>query len=122
MLFDGPGWYAPINFSLAPYDLPSGHTAFGSENHSCPNGDMVTNPYLSADDRCIFYHAASGNTSLRSDYDVFPHLHVMSDVNKIVELGAASDDGRIQSASIDGRIGADLNVIVDLQPADLGKF
>src|SRR5437879_3684908 len=114
MPFEGTGWHSPINFSLAPDDLSGGYTAFGAENHSCPNGDMVTEAHLAAYDCRILNHGTAGDPCLGSNDDIFSNLHVVSDVNKIVQLGTASDDGCVESASIDRCIGADLDVIMDL--------
>ena len=46
----------------------------------------------------------------------------MSDVHQVIDLGSAANHGNIERAAIDGRIGANFNVVPDFQPPDLGKL
>ena len=46
----------------------------------------------------------------------------MPDVDQIVELGAIADRGDAQSRAIDAGIRADLDIIADLDAADLREF
>lgn len=43
----------------------------------------------------------------------------MTDLNQIVELGAALDDRRFEGSSIDAGVGTDLDVVFDDDFADL---
>ena len=60
--------------------------------------------------------ARSGNAGLRRDHDIASHVHVVAEVDQIVDLHAALDAGFFQSAAIDGRVGADLDVIFNHEP------
>src|SRR5882757_2865927 len=50
------------------------------------------------------------------------NLHVVPDVNKVVELHAFGDASVVQRAAIDGGVCADLHLVGDLHDADLRKF
>ena len=65
---------------------------------------------------------AAGKSGLRGDHYIFSDLAVMTDVHQIVDLRASADAGDVQGAAIHGRVGADLDVIFNFQPADLRKL
>ena len=48
-----------------------------------------------------------------------PIEHVVADLDEIVDLGALADHGVADGAAVDGRVGADLDIILDDDPADL---
>src|SRR5258705_13601891 len=50
------------------------------------------------------------------------NLHVVPDVDKIVEFDALGDAGVVQRAAIDGRVRADFDIVRNLHDADLRKF
>ncbi len=53
---------------------------------------------------------------------MFPECDVMGDLDEVIDLGAASDDGGAEGAAVDGDVGADFDVVVDDDLADLGDF
>src|SRR5258708_2255094 len=50
------------------------------------------------------------------------NLHVVPDVDKIVEFDALGNAGIVQRAAIDGGVCADFDIVRDLHDADLRKF
>src|SRR5207247_2300652 len=44
------------------------------------------------------------------------------DVDQVVDLGAASDAGRVQGSAVDSGVGTDLDVIGNLESASLREF
>src|SRR5690349_6823179 len=54
--------------------------------------------------------------AMSSDDDVVPDLH------QIINFGALADDRVVQGAPVDGRIGPDLDVVLDDDAADLRHF
>ena len=48
--------------------------------------------------------------------------HIVADLDQIVDLGALADHGIADGAAVDGRIGADLDVVLDDDAADLRHF
>ncbi len=51
-----------------------------------------------------------------------PTLHVVADVNQVVELGPAANARLLERPAVNGRVGSDLNVVLDDQRALLGKL
>ena len=49
-------------------------------------------------------------------------LHIVADLDQIIDLGAFADHGVAQSAAIDGGGGADLDPVLDDDAAQLGDF
>ena len=56
---------------------------------------------------------------LRHDDAMAPDRHVVADLDQIVDLGALADHGVADRAAVDGGAGADLDVVLDDDPADL---
>src|SRR5262249_854274 len=56
------------------------------------------------------------------DYGVFPYLHVMRDLDEIVELHSSSNDCRFEGAAVDACIRSDLNVVFDDHATNLWKL
>src|SRR4029077_15945665 len=53
---------------------------------------------------------------------MYANLHVVPDVDEVVELDALGDTRVVQRAAIDGGVCADLYVVADLHDAHLRKF
>ena len=51
-----------------------------------------------------------------------PDRAVVSDLHQIVDLGALADDGIAGGAAVDGRIGADLHIVLNDDAAGLRDF
>jgi hypothetical protein len=77
---------------------------------------------LAADRDEVTEPGRAGNADLRDDHTVASDLGVVRDLHLVVDLGALAHHRVTIGAPIDGRIGADLNVVLDDYPADLGDF
>ncbi len=62
---------------------------------------------------------AAGDADLRDDDTVLADLDVVADLHEVIDLGTPADGRRAEGATIDGDIGAQLNVVVDDDTADL---
>ena len=51
-----------------------------------------------------------------------PMLHVVADVNQIVELGPAANPGFFERPAVDGGVGSHLNIVLNDQRTLLGKL
>src|SRR6202171_4983322 len=80
---------------------------------------MVGEANLPAHHDVIPHGAAAGYTGLRDEHAVPSDGGVVSDLHQIVDLGALADDGISGRAAVDGRIGADLHVVLDDDAAGL---
>ena len=49
-------------------------------------------------------------------------LHIVADLNQIIDLGALADHRVAQRAAVDGGGGADLDPVLDDDPAQLGDL
>src|SRR6185369_763039 len=75
-----------------------------------------------ADDDVVFDDDAARESRLRCNDYVLADLTVMPDVHKIVDLRSSPDAGCLEGATIDGGIGANLDIILDFEPSDLRKL
>src|SRR5438046_1220925 len=83
---------------------------------------MLADSDLSPDHAVGSQHRAPGNARLRCNDGVLADLNVVGNLDKIVELHTAANDGRFERAAIDTSVGADLDVIFDNNLAHLRKF
>lgn len=90
-----------------------------SEDSVVTDGDMAIHAGLSGHDDVIADLSAAGNSDLRAEEIVLADFDIMSQVTKVIDLGAAADDGVIHRTVVDGGAGADLDVISDDSAAEL---
>src|SRR5437879_2331631 len=83
---------------------------------------MISEAHLAANDCPVFNHATAGDPRLGGNHDIFTDPHIVANVHKVIELRSAPNHGCIECAAIDGGVGSDLNIVVNLESADLGKF
>lgn len=83
---------------------------------------MIANADLPTHDHVVFDGNAAGKAGLRGDHDVFADLDVVANVHQVVNLRAAADARLIQRTAIDGRVGADFDIVFDYQPSDLWRL
>ena len=65
---------------------------------------------------------AAGEAGLRGDDDVLADLHVVADVDEVIDFCAAADAGFVERAAVDGRVGSDLDVVFDDEASDLREL
>src|SRR5207245_5682989 len=78
--------------------------------------------HLGSENDVFFDYDTARKTGLRGNHHVFSDLAVVADVDQVVDLGAAPDAGDFQGSAVDGRVGADLDVIGDFEAAGLREF
>jgi hypothetical protein len=52
----------------------------------------------------IVYHHTASDLGIRDDEYVSTDTYIMSNVNKIIDFGASSDDGVVQGTAVDACI------------------
>lgn len=92
-----------------------------SEDSIVTDGDMTIHAGLSGHDDVIADLGAAGDADLRAEEIVLTDLNIMSQVTKVIDLGAAADDGVIHRTVVDGGAGSDLDVISDDSAAELAN-
>lgn len=90
-----------------------------AEDSVVTDGDMAIHAGLSGHDDVIADLGAAGDADLRAEEIVLADLDIMSQMAKVIDLGAAADDGVIHRTVVDGRAGTDLDVISDDSAAEL---
>ena len=65
---------------------------------------------------------ASADRGAGGDGGMGADVHVVADLDEVVQLHAVLDDGVLEGAAIDRRIRADLHVVSDPHPAELGDL
>src|SRR5262245_43449364 len=95
------------------------HTRSGAEHRACSDGQMVGHASLATHDDTVLDRAAARDADLGGQEAVTPDRHVVSDLDKIVDLGSLPDYGVPDGAAVDRGIGADLDVVLDDHTPDL---
>lgn len=90
-----------------------------SEDGIVTDGDMAIHAGLSGHDDVVADFGAAGDADLRAEEIVLADFDIVSQMTKVIDLGAAADDGVIHRTVVDGGAGADLDVISDDSAAQL---
>lgn len=90
-----------------------------SEDSVVTDGDMAIHAGLSGHDDVIADLGAAGDADLRAEEIVLADFDIVSQVTKVIDLGAAADDGIVHRTVVDGGAGADLDVVSDDSAAEL---
>src|SRR5262249_35154654 len=91
----------------------------GPDLRAVPDRYVVHDARLAGQDHVVADAGAAGDARLRGDDRAFADHDVVRDLHEIIDFGAAADNGLSQRRAIDRSIGADLNVVADLDDADL---
>src|ERR1700756_1583774 len=83
---------------------------------------MIAYADLSSDNGTGANHSRPRDACLRCDHDIPLNQHVVSHVNKIVNLHAAGHPRLLECPAIDRRICADFHIIFNYQPSLLRKL
>ena len=78
------------------------------------NVGMLPDAHLSPQNDIVFHHNASRETCLGCNHHILTDPAVVPDVYQIVDLGAAPDMRDLKRPSVNGGVGPDLDVILDL--------
>src|SRR5665213_483242 len=107
---------------LAPFEhLAGDHGAAPGEPGARPDRRMIGNGHLPAHDNKIADRTTSRDTHLGDQHHMAADLNIVADLNQVIDLGAFADHGIAQGAAVDGGGGADLDVILDNHPPELGN-
>ena len=81
---------------------------------------MAGNTGLSAHQNMVLERGAARNARLSDQHAASSQGHVVPDLHEIINLRPGTDDGIRPGAAVDGAVGADLDVVLDDHPAELG--
>ena len=96
--------------------------ALRADLHAVADRNVVGDADLPGEEAVAAHARGSGNSGLRRGDGVLADLHVVSDLDQVVELHAAADDGRVGLRAVDAGVGADLHVVLDDDVAQLGDL
>src|SRR5205814_7238570 len=86
------------------------------------NLDMPNDTSLTANQDTLTDPHTASNSGLRCDDRIRADHNVVRDLHEIVDLCSLLDPGSAKTGAIDGRVGADLDIIVDLYNSQLLNF
>src|SRR5438874_11031080 len=86
------------------------------------NLDMPNDTCLTANQDTLNDPDTAGNSGLRCDDRILADHNVVRDLHEIVDLCSLLNPGSAKTGAIDGRVGADLDIIVDLYNSQLLNF
>src|SRR5438309_10790394 len=115
-----------LNRYSPPYprtdNLTGQNACFRSNHRSALHQNVIAKSNLAADDAIIFDGDAAADPGLRGNHDALTDIAVVSNMDQIVELGSLSNARATERAAIDGRVCAELDVVLDNHGADLRKL
>jgi len=80
---------------------------------------MTADSRLTRQDGAVTNHDRPSQTNLCHQQTLLADAHVVADVHQVVDLGAVSHHGVIDTAAVDGAVGADFDVIADDAASDV---
>jgi hypothetical protein len=81
--------------------------------------DVIDHAYLPGQDNLIADLRASRNARLSGDDGILSNNHIVGDLNQVVYLRAATDNGSPQRRPVYGSIGPNLHIILDHHDSNL---
>src|SRR5262249_39443236 len=96
-----------------------GNPGFGANGDPVTNMNVTHNAYLAGDHHIVASAAGAGNAHLADQQIVSADPAVVSDLHEIIDLRSFADPRGLERAAVDGRAGADLHVVADLDVAEL---
>src|SRR5262249_14905531 len=103
---------------FAGRDIAS-NAAARADHGAGSNPDVVGNADLSGHHHLIAHDTSAGNAGLAGEQAVAADLDVVRDLDQIVDLAPLADHGVADRTAVDGRVGADLDVVLNDDPSDL---
>jgi len=93
-----------------------------AEKGAVTDVDMVRNAHLPGDHHVVSGGARAGDADLADDHVVSAKAAVVANLNEVIDFCADADARGSECPAIDGRAGADLDVIADIDVAKLRHF
>src|SRR6266540_4551193 len=91
----------------------------GGDRHLAADFQMACEADLAGQRGVAADFRAPGNPGLAAQDAVVTDHDIVTDLHKVIDLGAAADDRRAERAAVDARVGADFDVVLKNDVADL---
>src|ERR1041384_7626960 len=98
------------------------HAALHRHLHAAADGDVIRDPDLAAQKHFVTHVRAARDARHRRDEAALADVHVVGDLDQVVDLGAGADHRVVHAAAVDGGVGADLHVVADEAATHLGNL
>src|SRR5262245_26658406 len=98
------------------------HTGLRRDQRAVADAHMVRHPDLPRQHDTAPDARAARDADLSHQDRMLTHFDVVSDLDEIVDLGAAPDDRLAERRAIDGAVGADFHVVLDDHATGLGDL
>src|SRR5690554_6915278 len=102
--------------NVPDHHSPGGNNGIGANCH------MVLDPGLTGQGHPVLQTGAAGNPGLGHHQVVLANLHIMPDLNQIIDFRSPFDQGRTGCCPVHGYIGPDFHIILNNYPAGLGDY
>ena len=99
-----------------------GDQAHRGDGHTVGNRQMTNYASRAANQAVAAHPRAAGNRGAAGYGGVGADHHVVGDLDEIVDLGPLPDDGGTERTTVDGGVGADLDIVMNDDIADLQHF
>src|SRR5262245_6421582 len=99
-----------------------GNAALRRDHAAGGDFDVADNTDLTRHGDALAHVRATRNSSLRGDDGIFSDHHVVRNLDEIVDLHAFLYPCAAKARAVDGSVRADLDVVVDLNDAELLNF
>src|SRR5262245_17206957 len=96
-----------------------GDAGLGADQHAVADADVVHDADLAGHHDVVAGAARPGDAHLADEQVVPADLTVVGHLHEVVDLGSLADAGRLEGAAVDGGAGADLDVVAQLNVAEL---
>src|SRR5579884_2914055 len=107
----------------AEHVLPCGHVVrdpgLGANHRLGADMHMIHDPDLTGDDYMVAGATGAGNARLADDEVVRANPAVVANLYQVVDLGPFADARGLKGAPVDGGAGTDLDIVADLDMAEL---
>src|SRR5690606_6646019 len=100
----------------------AGDQAHGRNRDVVADFEMAEDARAAADPAATPDARAAGDADAAGDCAALAQLHVVRDLDEVVELAAVADDRVVERAAIDGAVRADLDIVADHDAAELGNL
>ena len=98
------------------------HAGLGADSGAVSDGQVPGDPGLPCQNGVFANSDTAGDTDLGYQNCIFADDDIVRDMHQIVGLNSPSDEGFAEGGPVNGVVGTDFNIIIDLDDAGVGDF
>ena len=117
VVLERKGWRAKEH--LARLADISDHATLGADGRVVGDVQMPRYADLAGEDAVLAYFGGAGDSALGGHHGVVADLDIVGDLAEVVDLDPVADDRGFHLGLVDGRPGADLDIVADDDIADV---